>query len=827
MRLPRPLPLLPALMATTLALAGCDTAEERAEKHYQRGLALVEQGETARALLEFRNVFRLDNAHAPALNQYAALLEAQDDTQGAAKHYLRVLEIEPHDFTAHQRLARILIGLQDYGEAEIHVSEALRLEPGDPLARALRATLDFRAGTNRAAALAEARAVTQEAPEVVAAHMILIADRLNAEDIAGALDRVDAALDAVPGDEGLHLARLSILEETGDIDAIGAELARMVGLFPENDGVRDALIQWHLQAGDAEEAEAVLRAGAAPGDTDAALEVVQFLYGLQGPEAAIAELERLIAETEAPGPYIRARAGIDFTEGRPEAAIAALRALLEGAEASEETRETQVMLAGMLAGTGAGAESAALIETVLTEERGHAGALKLRAQARIDTGDPDGAIRDLRLALIETPEDPEIMTLMALAHEAAGSRELMGERLALAVQISQNGVAESLRYAAYLMQEDRPGPARDILREALRRAPEDPEIRHMLGRIAISERNWTEAVRIMDRLQAGSTPRELALATSLEAESLAARDETGLLTELVESMARAGGAETELARQVGAWAARGQTAAARDHLDALLQDNPANLPAHLLRAGLRAAEGEQAQAEALYREAITAIPSDARPYEALVILLSTQGREADAASVAREGIAAAGASAPLQLTLASLAEAKGDIPRAVELYEALHDADPENLVAANNLASLLSAGIPADPSGRSAQDAARLARAAEVARGLEGIAVPPLQDTYGWILFLQGDAETARIYLEPAAAALRENAQAQYHFAEAAFALEDWDAAEAGLARALEAEVAGSPLPQAEAARARLEEIESLRAADPATPPAPAPAQGG
>jgi cellulose synthase operon protein C len=810
--------LLLLLLATVLGLAGCDTVEERAEKHYERGMALLEEGDTERALLEFRNVFRLDNAHVPALSQYAALLDAQGDIQGAAKHYLRVVELDPQNSGAHRHLAEILVTLQDFGEAEIHASEALRHKPEDPLARGLKAMLDYRKDQDRPGAVARAEAVIAEAPEIVAAHMVLIADRLSAEDLDAALARTDAALAVVPGDEGLHLARLSILEKQGETEAIGEQLTRMVGLFPENAGVREALIQWHLRAGDINAAEAVVRAGGTAGDPQATLDVVQFLYEWRGAEAASAELERLAAGAEDSVPYLRVLAEINFTEGRKDKAIAALRALLAEATPSEETRGIQVMLAGMLADTGAAKESAALVKTVLAEEPGHPDALKLRARAEIAAGDPDAAIRDMRLALTRAPEDPEIMTIMALAYERAGNRDLMGERLALAVEVSKNGVAESLSYASYLMQENRPGPAKDILGDALRRAPDSLDLWHMLGRIALFEDDWREAIRIMDRLRADGSPEAMALAASLETESLEAWDETGLLAGLLADMTRAGGAESDLAREVIPDLARGEVTAARLYLDELLQGDPANVPAYLLLGSIHAAENKTVQAEALYRDAIAAVPEDARAYEALVNLLSSQGQEAEAAAVAVEGLEAAGPTPHLQFALAGFAEAHGDIPRAVALYEAVHQADPGNLVAANNLASLLTTGVAANPADRSAAEAARLEQAVGIAQNLKEVGLPPLQDTYGWILFLQGEASAAYSYLEPAARGLPDNAQAQYHWAEAAHALEDWDTAKAAFGRALELHAAGNSLPQAEIARVRLAEIEARRGAAPGEP---------
>ena len=69
-RLPR---LASLLCAAFLFLSACDTAEERAEKHYQAGLALLEEGDVERALVEFRNVFKLNGQHKEARLTYARL----------------------------------------------------------------------------------------------------------------------------------------------------------------------------------------------------------------------------------------------------------------------------------------------------------------------------------------------------------------------------------------------------------------------------------------------------------------------------------------------------------------------------------------------------------------------------------------------------------------------------------------------------------------------------------------------------------------------------------------------------------------------------------
>ena len=67
---------------------------------------------------------------------------------------------------------------------------------------------------------------------------------------------------------------------------------------------------------------------------------------------------------------------------------------------------------------------------------------------------------------------PAILTLMGEAHERDGSRELAGERYALAVEVSGNGVQESLRYARYLIADNRLDPAAAVLEDALRVSPQ-------------------------------------------------------------------------------------------------------------------------------------------------------------------------------------------------------------------------------------------------------------------------------------------------------------------------------------------------------------------
>ena len=121
-----------------------------------------------------------------------------------------------------------------------------------------------------------------------------------------------------------------------------------------------------------------------------------------------------------------------------------------------------------------------------------------------------------------------------------------------------------------------------------------------------------------------------------------------------------------------------------------------------------------------------------------------------------DGLKASPEDLRLNWALAGVLERDGDIQGAIGIYERLYAADSNNLIIANNLASLLATGD---------EGADSLERAHEIARRLRDREVPAFQDTYGWIAFRRGDLDTALAALESAAPGLPGDPTVQYHLA--------------------------------------------------------------
>lgn len=318
-------------------------------------------------------------------------------------------------------------------------------------------------------------------------------------------------------------------------------------------------------------------------------------------------------------------------------------------------------------------------------------------------------------------------------------------------------------------------------------------------------------------LRATGDPGAVARADDLETASLAGQGRTEeTFARLAE---RAPGDPAALAALVRGRLEAGDTAGAQAAIAAALAADPGNPAARLLEAEMAAAGGDAAGAVALYAALVRETPDLPEAWRAYAAFLGASGRPEEAAAVLEAGLAANPGDPGLLLAQAGLAEARGDTGSAIALYETLYGMDPSAPLVANNLASLLATGLAA-----TGGDPASLERAADIARRLRGTDVPPFQDTYGWILFLRGDAAQALDYLGPAAEAMPEAAEVQFHRAEAEFALGRWEAAGASYDRALAAAAAGSPLPQA----ALVGERRAALAARSGAPAAPAndPANG-
>jgi cellulose synthase operon protein C len=488
--------------------------------------------------------------------------------------------------------------------------------------------------------------------------------------------------------------------------------------------------------------------------------------------------------------------------------MARLEAIAAREGATDAGDAARLLLARLIDGpdaaeTGADTRRAALIEAVLARDPANAEALALRAEIALRADRPAAAIEDLRAALAQTPRDPDLLELLAVAHERDGDAALAAERRALAVQASDFAPGPSLRHAAHLAREGKSAAAESVLLDALSRARDDRDLLTALAELRLQRRDWEGARQVIAAAEALGSEDGGGTLDRMRAAALLGEGRVDETLALLEQGWRDRGAGSDMAALVRGYAAAGELGRAEAFLGDVLAGAPGDTRAMALMAEVKAAAGDAAGAEATLRRALAAAPEIPDLHRLLAGLLFGVGRTAEADAALEAGLAAAPRDRRLRFDLALRREAQGDPEAAIAIYEGLYAEDPDDALVANNLASLLS---------DHRADADSLARAAAVARRLRASPSPAFQDTYGWTLHLAGDSAQAVAVLRESAPQLADNPIAQHHLAVAYAAIGQDALAREQFARALALAEAGAFFPQraqAEAELARLEASET------------------
>ena len=809
------LPSLFAALALTLVLAACDSAEERAEEHYQSALSLLAEGDVDRAIVELRNVFPLVPNHLEARHELARiLLEEKERIQQSYSQYLRIVEQYPDDLKSRIVLSELAFFAANWDELERHGAKARELEPENERVRIISTALDYRAAIEgdddgaREAVIQTANALLDPAkPERILQELILD-DHLRNQEFSASLALLDKLTAEFPETQRYWRQRLQVLIAIGDESAIEQQLVDLVDRFPDDTEQKQILVRYFLSRGELDKTEAFLRrlVDESPEDDIAPrVDLIRFMVELRGVDVARREIADAIATESNATPFILLGAALDFTSGNTDQAILDLEAAIEGAEPSQQTNEVKVALARMLLQTGNEVGARSLVEAVLLEDGAQPAALKMNAQWLVESDDTDGAIAALRTALDVNPDDPEAMTLMAAAYQRAGSMDLSRDFLSLAVEASGNAPAETERYAQLLISEGRYLPAEDVLLPAIRIAPNNIALLRVAAQLYLEMEDLGRMQQVIETLRRIDTPESNRLAVQLEAARLSQVSGTEQALGYLEGLA--GAADADMASRILLLRARlatGDNEGAITLAESMVEGEPETPAARLVLATTLTAAGELDRALDIYGALAEEYPNDAGLQVEIAAVLTRSGDAEGARATIEAAIERNPEDMRLLWALASYLEVDGDIEGAIDVYEKMYARDSNNLVVANNLASLL---------GTFRDDDASLERAWTIARRFRDFENPAIQDTYGWIAHRRGNSEEALNYLEPAAAELPSDIIVQFHLAEALFAVGRLEPALEQYRTTLELAGVGDTRPQILQAQTRIVEIEEALAA--------------
>ncbi|MEO1774918.1 MAG: tetratricopeptide repeat protein [Pseudomonadota bacterium] len=769
-------PVLAALLLGVAVLAGCDSVEERVAKHVERAEGLVAEGQLEKAILEYRNAIRLDAKNVDVLLALAKTLEEDGRFTAAVRHYITAVEHDAQNVDARVRLAQYMLVSNDIDRALEYADRAYELQPDDPDVLAVRASVAYQM-ENKALALRLASEAVAIEPLHAAANVVLITERVESGNLQEAMAMADAIVESEPNDLSLQLLKLRLFEMAERPEAALKQLEIIVERFTDIVTPREALAQAYARIGNNEGALEQLRAivELEPQSVERKLDVVQFIGSTEGLEAGIAALDTLIDEAEEKWPFREAKIAALMRYDREAEAMEILNTII--AEGGEGAIESKVMIARMRLTEGDIEAGQALIDEIIAQDETNVDALAMRGALEIERDDYDAALETLRIGLAVEPEDVRLLLLSGRANLLNGNDALGADQLANATRVSDYRADVSQEYVRYLLQRGRVDGAEAVLSETARRAPTNRDVLMALAELRLRLEDWVGAETVakqMRELDGGADMAERVLAASLTGQERF-EESLSILSGLAND---ASSREQTMTALVQSMVAADKGADAEAFIGRVLQEDPNNFQARMLQASLAQNAGDDARARSLFESIAQDFPTSAEVYFILYRIQLAEGDTAAAKEVIERGIEATDGDLRLRMQLASIAEREGRFDDAIAQYEAVFEAEPNSLVAANNLASTLAEHRADDPE--------ELARAKKIALRLKGTNVPHMKDTVGWTLYLAGDYGEALPYLIEAVEALPNSAVVNYHTGMTFAALGDGVKAREYLERALQ-----------------------------------------
>ena len=783
------------VILSIVGLAGCGSPETKAQNYYDRGMALIAKNDDLNARLELLNAVKYKSDKVEVWRALAGIDE-RTKAQSLFTDLRRVVELDPNDLDARLKLVRIMVagGAADAALKMLDVAK----EGDTPNANlhALRAAA--LAGTkDPAGALKEAQRAMEIDANNVDAVGYVAARKASEGDADGAL-KLLAGLRPEPKDEArVAVEQIQILLRKGDLKTAEPLLRKLIAQDPKQSAYRNQLIQVLMAQRRFDDAEKEFRARVEtnPADSKAILDLVRFLNSIKGPEAARAELDARIKAGGDVFDYQIALAQLQAGQGKVDDAVQLLQTLAKSEKTPARKAAAQLNIAEIYLLKGNLVAAEPVISEILNADRRNVGALRMRASIKIDKGNIDSAVADLREALTEQPKSADLLMLLAVAYERGGKPELAERQYADAYKSSNLDVNVALRYVAFMQRKGDLTHAEEVLIEVAGRNPGNVQVLSSLAQIRLARKNWAGAMAVADVI--GRLGDKTGVADQIRSAALAGDNK---IDESISAMENAHKAAPDQVGPVVALVAGYVKQGKPDRAMALLQEMnqkfPGNAQLLVLTGQALVAQNKDEEAEQSYKAAVAAQPKDPLGYNALYEFYDRKKNLDAAVDIIQAGLRELPGNPNFRLALAGLQIQKGNNDAAIAQYEGILKDLPKSPIAINNLVSLLL-------DNRSDKDS--LNQALALSNELKNTNVPQFQDTFGWAQYKRGDYKAAASVLENAAIKLPTLAAVHYHLGMSYKATGETEKAKEQFKIALDLEPEGTPLKQS--IRAAIEEV--------------------
>lgn len=761
-------------LGLVFAVSGCSSPEEKAEKYYEKGMALLEK-DPEKARLEFQNALQMKKSFPKAMYALGLIAESKGDFKTTYSLMNEVVEKDPKNIDALVKTGQILLAAGKVDLALERSNKAFAIDKNNVSALNLRAAIQLKLNDAKGA-LEYANLALSKDPKNQDAYILLATERLSAKDNEKGMEYLDKALAINEKNLAVQLIRIKVLEELAKVDEVDQSFQKMIQLFPDKTIVKKSYAQFLLKNNRQADAEKQIRAIAeVSNDLTSKIDVVRFLIATKGQDAGRLELENYAKKQPENYELAFALVNLYQVQKMPQQEDQLLNQIIEKAGKTADGYKAQSMVAYKLIQAGKKDEASKILNAILDADKTNGQALTLRAGLALEAKNYDAAIIDLRTVTRDSPTAYNALVMLASAYENSGSPQLAEESYLKAFETSKFTPTYGIPYAQFLMRRKQPERAEKAFEDMLATHPNDPVVVRTLAQAKIARGDYAGAQALAD--QAKKQNEKNPLADQIQgAISNGQNDLEGALSAFKRAHNSAPNDAQPIVAIVRTYMRSGKSKEALAFIDSVLKDNPNNTEAQMIKGQIYLSAGNIQEAQQIFSSFVKANPKNASGYQQLAIAQKQASQPVEAEKTIQEGLKQLPNDLNLMLTQTELLVGANRIDDAIKLYEDILKQRPGLEIANNNLANLLL---------DYRTDQASFTRALTLAKDFKNSATPQFLDTFGWANYKLGKFDPAQKALESATEKSPEIAIFQYHLAKIYIAKNDTVSAKQALQKSI------------------------------------------
>ena len=766
--------LLIAILATLLS--ACGSPEDRANLHATDARELFEQGDYVSAKIEAMNAAQIEPRNVDARFMLAQIEEKNGNYRAAVGHLQVAIDADPSHVPARLKLGNYYVLAKAADLATEQANAVLALAPDNAEAHLLSARAAYLTN-EQDKARREVETALELDPLLAEAIMWKAGAHMRDGDFDTALQLIDDGIRKVDDKKIVVLRkfRIVVLRAADRPADVEADLKALTRDFPEDESYALILAQLYSSQSRIDEAEEILRRIIArnPADIDRRIQFSQFIAENRSVDQSVEVLKEFIAELPDALALRLTLGRLYEATGSREDALAFYREIAAASPDSEEGLTARNRIAIIMIADGQSDDARIMIDKILADDQNNIEALLVRATFKFSDRAYEDAIADLRTVLRADEASEHALLLLARAHVGAESTDLAMDAYRRLISINAAHPAAVNELAELLAKRGDMDSAADVLRQRLKIVPADRKAASSLIQVLLIQGDIDAAEKAARNMLAlendGTGLAEFQLGRVMQAkesgpEAIAAYER---------SLQKNPAAVEPLQGLVTVYVDGGQFDEAISYLDTHLTEYPAQPLPKLLLGSVYARKGDVEIAERIFDELIAEQPKIIRTYAALADLYA--GDPVARISVYRRGLDADPQNPAIGLLLGTEYEKSGQYEDAISLYEIMLEKNPDNGVAANNLAALL-LDYRSAPESHS--------KALALAKRFADSEQPALVDTLGWAYYRNSEYIKAIQYLKIAVDGADQSPILHYHLGMAYFAVQQLPAAREELEKA-------------------------------------------